>query len=1019
MSRFGDFTLLEDLGRSATADRYKANHVTLGGPFFLKVHRRLEPGHLAELQGRGDRLIGQSHPNLAPHLGHGVVDGIGFTVSPWLEGLDLVELSASLKDRRVNLTLDQCLLIVGDLGAAVAALHGIAAGPGVTTARLAHGDVSLGHVRVGPEGQVWLTGLCTPRGLLPGRIPEARFDLAGVGALLYDLVPLLRGGAARPPLPTILDRVIRRALGIGPASEHLTPVEFSSRLGEVFTSLKLNADRAPLVDVIRRTIRAVEKKLLEQGARPAGRSAADAIPELLPVSSPSTAGAHRGVARLEPLDLPPERTRASAPLPVSTPSMPPMPPVPPAPAPPAMVPLASLVPLVPLAPLSAANLPLPSTLAPLPGHPSLPPQSSFLTGSAARSPSATGIFGIGTPLSSPGAAPPRPPGVPSSSTPAPFLPPPAPQPATLPSLFGTPPSPFGAAPSRADSGHFNDPFAMPSAPRVGPRPATMAALPTPTAAEMRSFEFGSLDMSAPTPSRQAMPLTDSDERPLRPLPASLLMVPPLSTVPPPLSTPPKAIPRPPINTINSALNERTDPDATRPLRIAAQKSLPAVQVLLNAGIVSADHVEIAATEQASRGGRTLEILVSQGACSDADIADALARATGRPRLADDAVVVKDTALLKRLPQTYALARRLLPLALDGGTLVLAVADPFDQKVIDEVRDLVHAIGVDVRVTARAALTQGTLRAFSELSGGSLTATGPRVLLGIQDDEQASKLGARLAQEGMQIEHVVDGITARQILLSRPPDALICTWDLPKIDGQALLLAARANERTLELPFFVIGPRGDDDLMAKVLDLGADDYFNDPVRPDVVVAKLRRAVGKLVGRVSQPPVAAPVVVAVPPPRPKPKPTSPPPLPKKQPVLVAPLGDDFAFDDLPDLPPEYDDDGTDVPSMPTGVMGTLRQMALPEIVQSLEMGRKTASVDIVPADGEKGSIAFEQGAVRFAECGTLIGDQAFFALLRHKDGFFRIHYGDAPKSINIESPTTFLLLEAMRLMDEEGL
>jgi hypothetical protein len=47
-----------------------------------------------------------------------------------------------------------------------------------------------------------------------------------------------------------------------------------------------------------------------------------------------------------------------------------------------------------------------------------------------------------------------------------------------------------------------------------------------------------------------------------------------------------------------------------------------------------------------------------------------------------------------------------------------------------------------------------------------------------------------------------------------------------------------------------------------------------------------------------------------------------------------------------------------------------------------------------------------------------DQAFYALMRHSEGFFRIHYGDTPPAVNIESPTTFLLLEAMRLMDEEG-
>ena len=958
MSRFGDFTLLQDHGQSAGADRYKATHATLGGPFFLKVYRRLDPAHLPELQARGDRMIGQSHPNLAHHLGHGVVDGIAFSVSPWLDGIDLIELSASLKDRRVNLSLDQCLLILGDLGGAVAALHAIAQTP--VGARLAHGDVSLAHVRVGPEGQVWLTGLCTPRGLAPGKVPEARFDLAGVGALLYDLVPLLRGGAARPPLPTILDRVIRRALGIGPATEHLTPPEFTSRLGEVFASLKLNADRAPLADVIRRTMRAVEKRALEQGGR--GRNAADAIPELSPFGTPPT-------PLLNPLELSPiEATLRSVPLPVSTPTAPP------------------LAPVTPVSPLAAQ--PPPSFLtgsAVAPGTPPARSPSMPMPASLSNTPSALANLRPSSPPPPPGAGPMRPPGVPSSATPGPFLAPSAPAVAPW-ALSPAPSSPF-AQPFVSQHG---DPFHPPQ-----------MTVPT---AEVRGLVLGDFDVASPVPSRRSMPLADSDDLRAPSGPFSL----PLSSAPPPLTTPPVPAVRP---AFNSALNERTDPDATRPLRIIAQKALRAVQVLVQAGVVRADQVDAAATEQASRGGRTLEILVAHGACTDGGIADALAAAAGTPRLADDAVIVKDMALLKRLPQTYALARRLLPLALDGGTLILAVADPFDQKVIDEVRDLVHAIGVDVRVTARAALTQATLRAFADLSGLA-TSTGPRVLLGIQDDEQASKLGARLVQEGMQVEHVVDGATARQILQSRPPDALICTWNLPKVDGQALLLAARNAPRTLELPVFVIGPRGDDDLMAKVLDLGADDYFNEPVRPDVVVAKLRRAVGKLLARPSQPPVE----VAPPP---QPVSTRPPPLPRKA-AVAAPLpSDDFNFDDLPDLPPEFDNQGPEVPSMPTGVMGTLRQMALPEIVQSLEMGRKTASVDIVPQDGEKGSIAFEHGAVRFAECGQLMGEQAFFALMRHKEGFFRIHYGDEPKSLNIDSPTTYLLLEAMRLMDEEGI
>jgi CheY-like chemotaxis protein len=553
------------------------------------------------------------------------------------------------------------------------------------------------------------------------------------------------------------------------------------------------------------------------------------------------------------------------------------------------------------------------------------------------------------------------------------------------SPFANDASPFGAGPPLSAS-----PFGVSSDPFTPITSTPSGRLVPPPVTAMRGAPVAATPFDVPAQARASMPLADRDDVARVAMPA---------------------VPAAPA-----------DIDSSRPVRVSSQMAMPSVQVLLRAGLVRADQVDAAANEQATRGGRTLEILVAQGACTDTDVANALAQAAQRPRLHDDTIVVKDSALLKRLPQTYALARRILPLALDAGTLIIAVADPFEKKVIDEVRDLVHALDVDVRVAARAALTQATLRAFADLSGAALTATGPRVLLGIEDDDQAQKLGARLAQEGMQVEHVVDGATARQILQSRPPDAFVCTWALPKVDGQALLLAVRANERTSELPVFILGPRGDDELMSKALDLGADDYFGAPVRPDVIVAKLRRAVGKVSGRTSSPPVPAPAPPPAPPPAPLPRTTSkagPPPLPKRAPTPPPPPTEEFEFDDLPDLPPEFDNQPPEVPSMPTGVMGTLRQMSLPEIVQSLEMGRKTASVDIVPQDGEKGSIAFEGGSIRFAECAGLIGNEAFFLLMRHKEGFFRIHYGDAPKSINIEAPTTFLLLEAMRLMDEEGL
>jgi hypothetical protein len=249
----------------------------------------------------------------------------------------------------------------------------------------------------------------------------------------------------------------------------------------------------------------------------------------------------------------------------------------------------------------------------------------------------------------------------------------------------------------------------------------------------------------------------------------------------------------------------------------------------------------------------------------------------------------------------------------------------------------------------------------------------------------------------------------------------------------LLLAREQQQRAAELPFYVFGPKGDDALAARLLDLGADDFFSEPLKHEVMLAKVRRALGKgsrssYEGPPLQDPSGAFRIPTTIPGQPSLDDRTPisgipfadaPATKQAQPAFLESIAANIpSLDDLPELPSDFGDPEPEVPAMPTGVMGTLRQMAVPEIVQSLELGRKTARVDLVPAQGEKGMLAFEMGQCRYAECGKLKGDDAFYQLARHKEGFFRIHYGDKPPAYNIDKPTTFLLLEAMRIMDEEG-
>jgi polar amino acid transport system substrate-binding protein len=100
---------------------------------------------------------------------------------------------------------------------------------------------------------------------------------------------------------------------------------------------------------------------------------------------------------------------------------------------------------------------------------------------------------------------------------------------------------------------------------------------------------------------------------------------------------------------------------------------------------------------------------------------------------------------------------------------------------------------------------------------------------------------------------------------------------------------------------------------------------------------------------------------------------------------------------------------------GLTGLLENMSLPDIVQTLAMGMKTALVAVSQGD-LNGRIWFRDGAVVHAKFGDLEGEQAFHAMARWKTGEFAIEHGVKTRRTTIDSDPMYLLMESMRLMDE---
>ncbi len=120
------------------------------------------------------------------------------------------------------------------------------------------------------------------------------------------------------------------------------------------------------------------------------------------------------------------------------------------------------------------------------------------------------------------------------------------------------------------------------------------------------------------------------------------------------------------------------------------------------------------------------------------------------------------------------------------------------------------------------------------------------LLLIEDDTRlANRLAARLASDGMIVEHVASAEQAFEFDDFDTLAALIVDIGLPGADGVAFIRKVRSLGFTL--PILVLSARGNWEEKVEGLNAGADDYVVKPVRAEELIARLqallRRASGQ--------------------------------------------------------------------------------------------------------------------------------------------------------------------------------
>jgi CheY-like chemotaxis protein len=233
------------------------------------------------------------------------------------------------------------------------------------------------------------------------------------------------------------------------------------------------------------------------------------------------------------------------------------------------------------------------------------------------------------------------------------------------------------------------------------------------------------------------------------------------------------------------------------------------------------------------------------------------------------------------------------------------------------------------------------------------------LLVADDNPLVRELIVRGLEGACEVAIAADGADALLRVIDDPPDAILCDYKMPGLDGRQLFEKLRGREATRHIPFLFMASRADIEERLRPMIDGVEEFITKPF----FLKDLVRVTKKVLDRLH--------------------------LEKLQKHA----------------------------SRPGVIQGRLEEMSMIDLLQSLEMGQKSCRL-VVKNQADRGELYFASGQCRDARVGALEGDEAVYKVILWTAGDFEIDFNAANGSARTTTTrnTTGLLMEAMRLMDE---
>jgi DNA-binding response OmpR family regulator len=234
-------------------------------------------------------------------------------------------------------------------------------------------------------------------------------------------------------------------------------------------------------------------------------------------------------------------------------------------------------------------------------------------------------------------------------------------------------------------------------------------------------------------------------------------------------------------------------------------------------------------------------------------------------------------------------------------------------------------------------------------------TNVKVLL-VDDNPMVLGMLQQTLSAMAEVKTATDGPDALLKAVDDPPDLLVSDYRMPGMDGRQLIEKLKSRPSTAGVAVILLATKGDITERLSSQD-AVDDYLEKPFFLKEATHRIKRIIDKIA--------------------------------------------------LEKMSKATSTDGI--------VRGNLSQMNVIDLVQSLEMGRKSCLLSLTNED-DRCDMYFAEGQVTHASYGSLRGDEAVFKVLRWTGGNFQIDFEGKTSEQSTTLNTQGLLMEGLRLLDE---